>query len=125
MLTAGALGAAKGFRLMRLASVGSMLGGELVCMGFCQASRNKKDVDETRDGLVVVVYSSSMSSLHLHSLYQRLVCAGRRWITLQPNIFLELLRRRVGLLVSKRPGLSRTACCCIESYLHFSQYPST
>ena len=52
-MTAGALGAAKGFRLMRLARVGSMLGGELVCMGFCQASRNKKDVDEGRDRVVV------------------------------------------------------------------------
>ena len=62
MLTAGALGAAKGFRLMRLASVGSMLGGELVCMGSGQASRDGKDVDETKGGLVL--YSSSIPSLH-------------------------------------------------------------
>jgi hypothetical protein len=53
MLTAGALGAAKGFRLMRLARVGSMLGGELVCMETDQPSREGKDVDETKGGLVV------------------------------------------------------------------------
>lgn len=45
-----------------------------------------------------------------------------------PNIFLELLRRRGELDCIQRPALSRTACCLlryIESYLHFSQYPST
>lgn len=55
MLTAGALGAAKGFRLMRLASVGSMLAGELVCVGVCQPDQEGKDVDEARDRLAVVV----------------------------------------------------------------------
>lgn len=41
---------------MRLASVGSMLGGELVCMGAGQPVQDGKDVDEV-GRLVGVVWS--------------------------------------------------------------------
>jgi hypothetical protein len=51
---AGISGAANGFRLIRLASVGSMLAGELVCMGTGQSGRDGKDVDSADARSVVV-----------------------------------------------------------------------
>ena len=49
----GTLGAANGFRLMRLARVGSMLAGVLVCEGNVQSRRNGKDVVEFMSMVVV------------------------------------------------------------------------
>ena len=45
MFTAGALGAAKGFRPMRLARVGNIFTSKLMCMNTGQSGQDGKDVD--------------------------------------------------------------------------------
>lgn len=106
-MTTGILGAAKGFRPIRLASVGSMLGGDLMCMGNVQSGRDGKDVDKAGTGSVVVVVARIGTIAYGP--------CSRRWRPCMAAHFLELDRRRVRLFAVACPAL----LLAIESYLHY------